>query len=169
MPQKLSWKCIFWWSWHSQMMLKVAIYIAACRVRPGELSWFNLTFETLPASRPWHYRYFTGLIKKPMERSLVPSGKIHLSGVSESHKRCETWPLSKHLWDMAPHILLFFAFKTTLFSISPKSFCCKSRTTLLPYSSSTALSIYTSSLFGTKGKFLGAASHSELPTPCCCF
>lgn len=72
------------------MMLKVAIYIAACRVRPGELSWFNLTFETLPASRPWHYRYFTGLMKKPMERSLVPSGKIHLSSVSESHKRCET-------------------------------------------------------------------------------
>ena len=63
--QNLSWKCIFWRSRHSQMMLKVAIYITTCHVRPGKLSWFNLIFETFPASRPWHYWYFIGMIKKP--------------------------------------------------------------------------------------------------------
>lgn len=66
---------------------------------------------------------------------------------------------------MTFHIIFFSSQNSvTIFSVSPSPFHWESRTTFLLCFSSTTASILMSSLFGTKGKFPGAASLLQLPT-----
>lgn len=110
MPQKLSWKCIFWYStckWCFQGAPTLWLVVLNRFNSPLGLDLLNS-----PGFQALHYWYFAGVAKRPMKVSLIPSGEIHLRNASERHNYSETCHYL-NICRYGTHTI-FFSFKTTL-------------------------------------------------------